>query len=184
MAAMSDSAGTGASVTPLTRTLPTYAVISPVKDEASHLPLTASSLVAQTRRPVRWVIVDDGSTDATRAIAEALAREHDWVTVISSGRSDKRTRGATIVRAFQRGLEVLPEGPDVVVKLDGDLFLPSHYFAWVMETFARAPRAGVVGGVAMFHDGVSWVREVVAAHTVWGGAKAYRTICLEEIGGL
>ena len=53
--------------------LPRYAVITPVRDEESHLARTAEALLAQTHRPSVWVIVDDGSTDATAAIAEAAS---------------------------------------------------------------------------------------------------------------
>lgn len=158
--------------------------MSPVKDEAEHLPLTARALIEQSHLPVQWVIVDDGSTDATPAIAEALAAEHDWITVVRPGGSAERARGAPIVRAFDAGVATLRERPEVVVKLDGDLFLPAHYFAWVAETFARVPRAGVVGGVAMINDGTRWVRDAVAAHNVNGVAKAYRFACLDDIGGL
>src|SRR5581483_6629803 len=53
------------------RPLPSYAVVSPVRDEARDLACTAACLVDQTHRPQRWVVVDDGSTDDTRAIAES-----------------------------------------------------------------------------------------------------------------
>ena len=42
-----------------------YVLISPCRDEAAHMRRTLDSVVAQTVRPAQWVIVDDGSTDAT-----------------------------------------------------------------------------------------------------------------------
>jgi biofilm PGA synthesis N-glycosyltransferase PgaC len=164
--------------------LPGYAVVSPVRNEADHLEVTARSMVAQTHRPDRWVIVDDGSTDDTRAIADAFAAEHGWITVIDSGSRHVAARGAPIVRAFNRGLAEIDPRPEFVVKMDGDLFLPSHYFEWVARTFAREPRAGIVGGVAFVNDGSRWVPEKSARNHVRGAAKAYRTATLEEIGGL
>ena len=53
--------------------LPSYAIVSPVKDEAERLELTLRSVCEQTHRPVRWVIVDDGSSDGTRELAERWA---------------------------------------------------------------------------------------------------------------
>jgi hypothetical protein len=164
--------------------LPTYAVITPVRDEAEHFTRTASSMVAQTHRPLRWVIVDDGSTDGTRTIAESFAAEHDWITVVSSGQDHDRARGAPIVRAFEKGRAHLDTVPDITVKLDGDLFLPSHYFEWVAAMFARSPSAGLVGGVVLVHDGSRWRPDGDATHHVNGVAKAYRTSCLDDIGGL
>ena len=164
--------------------LPTYAVVTPVRDEADNFARTAESLVAQTHRPQQWVIVDDGSTDGTRELAEHYAAEHDWIGVIDSGAEHDRARGAPIVRAFQRGCDSLRERPEIVVKLDGDLFLPAHYFEWVAETFARDARAGIVGGVALIPEQGRWVPERGNVVNVNGVAKAYRVACLDDIGGL
>jgi biofilm PGA synthesis N-glycosyltransferase PgaC len=167
-----------------TGSLPAYAVITPVRDEAEHFAVTAASMAAQAHPPARWVVVDDGSTDGTRAIADRFAATHDWVTVVSGPGSHERARGAPIVRAFQLGCELVEEPVEVLVKMDGDLFLPAHYFAWVAATFARDPRAGIVGGVPLVHDGTRWREEGTGRPSVDGTTKAYRRACLDDIGGL
>jgi biofilm PGA synthesis N-glycosyltransferase PgaC len=164
--------------------LPSYAVISPVKDEAQHFERTAQALLAQTHRPVRWIVVDDGSTDRTFDIACGYAAKYDWITVIRSGASGRRERGAPIVRAFNQGLTSLQTRPDFVVKLDGDLFFPSHYFAWVAATFSVNPRAGVVGGIVFVNKNDEWVYDPVTRRMVHGAIKSYRYDCLDDIGGL
>jgi glycosyltransferase involved in cell wall biosynthesis len=164
--------------------LPDYAIVSPVRNEARHLPGLAASIADQQHRPRRWVIVDDGSSDGTREIAAGLAAEHDWIELVDSGSDHSRARGAPIVRAFNAGLATLGELPELVVKLDGDLYLPPHYFHWVAQTFRRDASAGVVGGTVLVHDGSRWVPDAVSAHNVHGVAKAYRSACLREIGGL
>ena len=165
-------------------TLPTYAVVTPVRDEAEHFARTAEAMLAQTHRPLQWIVVDDGSTDGTREIAAGYAERHHWIDVIDADSAHERARGAPIVRAFQRGHDALRERPEVVVKLDGDLFLPAHYFEWVAATFARDPRAGIVGGVALIPEDGRWVPERGNVVNVNGVAKAYRVACLEDIGGL
>jgi glycosyltransferase involved in cell wall biosynthesis len=164
--------------------LPSYAVITPARNEAAHLDAAARSLMTQTHRPLEWVVVDDGSTDGTRAIAERLASEHDWIRTIVLPADHPRARGAPIVRAFQIGREALHHRPDITVKLDADLTLPDAYFEAIAATFAREPRAGIVGGVIYEQRGEEWRRGHISAHNVTGAAKAYRTECLEAIGGL
>jgi glycosyltransferase involved in cell wall biosynthesis len=161
-----------------------YAVVMPVRDEAAFLAGTARCLLDQDRRPAEWVIVDDGSADATGAIADALAAEHAWIHVVHRERAATRERGGPIVRAFEAGRAALRADVDVVVKLDGDLHLPAHYFAWVMDVFEQDPRAGVVGGTLFVLEEGRWVPDKVGRHTVHGAVKAYRTACLADIGGL
>jgi glycosyltransferase involved in cell wall biosynthesis len=161
-----------------------YAVITPLRDEARHLPRLAAALEAQQLRPERWVIVDDGSTDGTRDLARELDRRHDWVVAVDSGASHERARGAPIVEAFKTGLRQLDGEHEFVVKLDGDLYVPPHYFAWVADTFGADPRAGIVGGTVLVHDGERWVLDKVSSRSVHGVAKAYRTACLRQMGGL
>lgn len=163
---------------------PSYAIISPVRDEARHIRRTLESIVTQTHPPSEWVIVDDGSTDGTREIVSEYAAAYPWIRLIRSSLQGRRVRGSRVVEAFNLGRSELRGRPDVTVKLDGDLYVPPHYFAWVTEVFARVPTAGLVGGVCLVWDGTAWVPEKAGRHTVLGAFKAYRTACLDEIGGL
>ena len=46
---------------------------TPVRNEADHLEGVASSMAAQHHRPTCWVIVVNGSTDGTEAVANRIA---------------------------------------------------------------------------------------------------------------
>ncbi len=165
--------------------LASYALITPVRDEVRDLGRTIESVLAQNHPPAEWVIVDDGSTDGTRELAESYAARHDHIRVMASGRTDqRRARGKPIVEAFNAGLATLRTAPEVIVKFDGDLFVPPHYFEWVMRVFAREPRAGIVGGVGLIWNGAEWVSDRIGRHTVPGYVKAYRVACFDDIGGL
>src|SRR5262249_36539327 len=56
----------------------TYAVVTPVRNQAANIRRLAEAIAAQRVLPEGWVIVDTGSTDETRAIADELAESHDW----------------------------------------------------------------------------------------------------------
>jgi glycosyltransferase involved in cell wall biosynthesis len=53
----------------------TYVVITPARNEKAFIELTIKSVVAQTVRPLRWVIVSEGSTDGTDEIVKKYAAE-------------------------------------------------------------------------------------------------------------
>ena len=168
----------------MSRDLPTCVVITPVRDEAAHLPRTAASMTAQEVRPRQWVIVDDGSTDGTRELAAQLASEHDWIELTDAPvREGIRARGAPIVHAFNHGLACVDTRADVIVKMDADLVLPPDYFRRVLEEFAADPAAGVVGGVVV-NEVHGRQQPDHRSFKVSGAVKAYRSTCLDEIGGL
>ena len=59
-----------------------FIVITPARDEASYIGRTIESIVSQTVLPAEWVIVDDGSSDDTAAIAERASLTHPWIKVL------------------------------------------------------------------------------------------------------
>ena len=59
-----------------------YALITPAWNEEAHLDEVIRSVTSQTLLPVCWVIVSDGSTDRTDAIAESYAKEYPWIRLL------------------------------------------------------------------------------------------------------
>src|SRR5688572_25162196 len=59
-----------------------YVVITPARNEAQYIRKTIDSMVSQTRQPLRWVIVSDGSTDGTDDIVTEYARQVDWIELV------------------------------------------------------------------------------------------------------
>ncbi|MFT4034175.1 MAG: glycosyltransferase family A protein [Patulibacter sp.] len=163
-----------------------YTIISPVKDEADHIERTLRSVCAQTLRPRRWIVVDDGSSDGTAGLVQRYAAEHEWIEYVKRDSSARRARGGAVVQAFNEGLARVADldRDDVVVKLDGDLYLPPHYFDWVMSTFEGNPAAGIVGGRALVPSESGWDWDPVNPTNVHGAFKAYRLSCFRAIGGL
>lgn len=60
----------------------TYALITPARNEADLIEGTLRSVIAQSIRPLRWIIVSDGSTDGTDEIVQRYAAEHPWIELL------------------------------------------------------------------------------------------------------
>jgi glycosyltransferase involved in cell wall biosynthesis len=57
--------------------LPPFVLITPAHNEEALIKKTIESVISQTMLPMRWVIVDDGSTDSTAAIGHLLGKHRD-----------------------------------------------------------------------------------------------------------
>ena len=60
----------------------TYVLITPAHNEAAFIEKTLDSVIAQTRLPERWIIVDDGSMDHTAEIVEEYAKRYPWIELV------------------------------------------------------------------------------------------------------
>ncbi len=159
-------------------------VVSPTKDEAQYLDHTIRSMVAQTLRPTLWLIVNDGSTDRTGAIADAAAAQHSWIQVLHRPAGTHRRVGPGVIEALYAGLDSVTMADfDYVCKLDADLEFQPGYFAELIRRFEANPRLGTASGKAYIPVGDQWVLERTGDDFSHGVAKLYRRECFEEIGG-
>lgn len=159
-------------------------VISPCRDEERFVELTLKSVVGQTHRPDRWIVVDDGSTDSTAALVDRYAREHSWIELVRRRREGGRQLGPGVVQAFNAGLDHLGDDPyDVIAKMDCDLEFGSDTFERILAHF-NDPRVGMAGGTTYLKVGDKLVSERHALYFVPGQAKFYRRACFRDLGGL
>lgn len=158
-----------------------YAAITPARDEAGNLRLLAAALANQTLLAAVWIVVENGSTDDTPRVVADLAETHGWIRAVQEPGSARLERGGTVTRAFHRGLASLPEGVDVVVKLDADVTVEPDYFERLLAAFAAEPTLGIASGTCHeFEDG-AWVPRHGTQDTVWGAVRAYRRDCLADV---
>jgi biofilm PGA synthesis N-glycosyltransferase PgaC len=158
-----------------------YALVTPARNEAENLRRLAASLRAQQARPSAWVIVDNGSTDDTGAVAAELAESEPWIHTVSCPGESAPTRGGPVARAFTAGIEALPADAEVVVKLDADVSVDPDYFERLLLEFERDDRLGMAGGVCYeLEDGV-WTARHVTGDRVRGASRAYRWECLQDV---
>jgi glycosyltransferase involved in cell wall biosynthesis len=161
-----------------------YVLITPAHNEEAFIEKTLASMVAQTRLPERWVIVDDGSTDRTAQIVESYVSRHRWIELFRRpARSDRSFAGK--VHAFNAGLErVRTLEFEVIGNLDADLSFDPDYLHFLIGKFAADPRLGVAGTPFTEDDGYDTARDSFEGENhVAGGCQLFRRRCFEEVGG-
>jgi poly-beta-1,6-N-acetyl-D-glucosamine synthase len=135
-------------------------------------------VIGQTLRPAAWVIVDDGSSDGTAELAASLAAEHDWITVLSTGRGDAaltegRREGRDLL-ALQQGVDAIDRAVETVTKLDADVALPPDYFARLAAAFAADARLGLASGHRCELERGEWTRRHLTGTAVEAQCRTYR----------
>jgi len=163
--------------------MPAYVLISPARNEERFIEKLIESVIAQTILPIKWVIVDDGSTDKTAEIVSRYLRAHSWIEL--SSLSPHRDRSfAAKVNAFNAGFERVKNLQfEVVGNLDSDVSFESDYMEFLMRKFWEDPNLGVAGTI--FHEeGYSSATDSFEGQNhVAGGCQLFRRQCFEEIGG-
>jgi glycosyltransferase involved in cell wall biosynthesis len=165
-------------------------VIVCAHNEAALLPACLYSLLAQSRPADEILVINNASTDATRAVAERVPQ----VRVI-----DEPTKGLVVARETGR----LAAAGDILVYLDADCRAPLMWLERVERHFARDPALLALTGPYRFYDWDWWGRLLIRAYDVtlapatqllvkyvlrigtifYGGNFAVRREALERIGG-
>lgn len=121
-----------------------WSVIIPARNEEKFLPGCVNSIKAQKGFfDIEIIVVENGSTDSTRAVAEGLG-----VRVIS---------GPGKGVGFARKIGTDAAGGDFILNLDADSCLPADYLLRAKEIFAREQDLVCLGGQVVFYDAPCWL---------------------------
>jgi glycosyltransferase involved in cell wall biosynthesis len=145
---------------------------------------TLDSVLAQSVLPDKWVIVDDGSTDATPRILREYADKYPWIEIVTKADRGRRAVGPGVIEAFYTGYSTIdPKEFGFLCKLDLDLMLPPRYFEILLDRMAENPRIATCSGKSYVEQEGSLVDENHGDETSLGMTKFYRVSCFEAIGG-
>ncbi len=161
-----------------------YVLITSARNEEAVIRSTLESVVAQTRRPERWVIVDDGSTDTTAAIVEEYAARHEWIDLVRQPpRAERSFAGKA--RSVNAALERMADLRfDVVGNLDADVSFEPDYMEFLLRQFTEIPRLGIAGTPFTQDRGYDSTRDSFEGENyVAGPCQLFRLECFREIGG-
>jgi glycosyltransferase involved in cell wall biosynthesis len=110
----------------------------PCFNEEKSLPLALAALPREVPgfETVEWLVVDDGSTDGTSAVAKAHGVDH----VV------RHIRNQGLARAFMTGISAcLREGADVILNTDADNQYDASYIPQLTEPIIKRKADLVVG---------------------------------------
>jgi glycosyltransferase involved in cell wall biosynthesis len=162
-----------------------YYIIIPAHNEEAFIGLTLQSIINQSVLPSKVVIVNDNSTDKTAEIVLAFAKDNPFITMVNKTSEAIHLQGSKVIQAFHKGFETLDSDYDIIVKLDGDLILPNHYFETILTIFKNDDKVGMAGGFAYIEKNGNWILEnLTDKDHIRGAFKAYRKKCFQDIGNL
>lgn len=160
-----------------------YVLITPARNEEQFIEKTIQSVIAQSVLPSKWVIVNDGSTDATASIVRQYLAKYDWMELV--GLPTHRDRSfAAKVRAFNAGFDrVKGLEYEVIGDLDSDISFDADYFEFLLDKFQEDANLGVAGTIFREEGYSSATDSFEGQNHVAGGCQLFRRQCFEEIGG-
>jgi poly-beta-1,6-N-acetyl-D-glucosamine synthase len=162
---------------------PSYVLVTPARDEAQFIELTLKSVIAQTEKPIKWIIVSDGSTDGTDNIVLNYASGNPWIELVRL--PERRERHfAGKVHALNTGYaRIRHMDYEAVAFLDSDISFDEDYFRFLLHKLSENPALGVVGTPFKDQDGPLYDYRFVSIEHVSGACQVFRRRCFEEVGG-
>jgi len=163
-------------------------IVASFLNEEWCLPTFLGSVARQSRLPDLLVLVDDGSTDSSRKLAEDYARGRPKVMVLHRPPrppAHDRLAETDELKAFQWALSRVDLDWDVVAKMDADLDLAPNSLETLEQAFASDAALGMAG-LSLSERNAKGELVVVASplRHVRGATKFYRRACWEQIGPL
>ena len=100
-----------------------YVLVTPARNEEAYIEKTIQSVIHQTVLPLKWVIVDDGSTDKTASIVSHYLEDYPWIEMVQRPQRKERHFAAK-VHSFNAGFQRVKDLPYEVI---GNLDALSHF---------------------------------------------------------
>lgn len=157
------------------------AVIMPAWNAADYIESSVRSVLEQTHRELRLIVVDDGSTDRTPEILARLAAEDERLTVM-------RVPNGGPAMARNRALDALGDTADYVMFLDADDLLDPDAAEYALAAARKGAEFVIFGFRIVRPDGSAREyreREELLDRASLGGslARLYKANLLNQVWG-
>jgi len=162
---------------------PRVAVVIPCFNHGRYLAETVESVLAQSFRELEVVVVDDGSTDDSAAVAEALGAAHP-------GRVRLLRQPNAGHPSLARNNGIRATSGEYVLCLDADDKLPPDWLAACVAALDARPDAGVAytdqqdfGATDRYHVVAEYDFRAQAHKNWFGICSLFRRAAWEAVGG-
>jgi glycosyltransferase involved in cell wall biosynthesis len=163
---------------------PRCVLITPARNEERNLERTIQSIVAQTVHPVRWIIVNDGSSDATPDIIDRYSQTYPWIQRLDMPARRDRSFAAKANAVNTAFSSIGHEKFDVIGNIDADITFEKDYLEFLLQKFAEIPDLGVAGTPLLAEGGYDTAKDSFEGENyVAGPCQLFRRSCFEEIKG-
>ena len=160
-----------------------YVIITPAHNEEAYIEKTIESMISQTVLPIKWVVVNDASTDRTGELVERYTKRFGFIQLVNLPREAERNF-ARKVNAFNRGLtEVQGLDFDFIGNVDADMSFKPAYFENILREFEADPGLGISGGICYTRFTDEFTTYDTTLDSVGGKVQLFRRKCFEDIGG-
>jgi hypothetical protein len=168
-----------------------YVIVTPAHNEEDSLERLFGCVLAQTAKPIAWIIVSDGSTDRTDETARRLAGEIPWIRFMRREKPEQDFRriekvAPGKVAAVETALSSLGGMEyDYLAILDADVAVGPSYYEEVLRRFGSDRSLGIAGGMIrhILPDGAPARGGFKNPDAVGGPIQMFRRECYEDIGG-
>jgi glycosyltransferase involved in cell wall biosynthesis len=161
-----------------------YVLVTAACNEERYIERVIGSVISQSVRPLRWIIVSDCSTDRTDEIVQKYAEQFEFIHLLRM--TDVHDRNfAAQVNAINCGFaRMCGTDYDFIGNLDSDVSFEPAYFETLLGRFDLDERLGLAGGdICEEHHGEFKPRKMNHPQSVAHAVQLFRRECFEELGG-
>ncbi len=161
-----------------------YALITPAYNEDKYIAETIKSVIAQSTKPILWVIVDDDSTDKTAQIIKQYTKQYSWIKYLHRKKIPGQTYYGSNVYAIEEGLKIIETVDyEYLAILDADITLPSDYYAKILSELDKDNKLGIASGVYVVRNNNRLEKALNDRRSCPKNIMVFRQKCFRNING-